>query len=183
MKKLIMTFTIMVVVIFGLCGQEPLTYTEVVQVDSISQNELYNRAKLWFATIYNSSNDVIQVDNKEGGEFIGKAILKYIPNIHSGNEQTKGNIKYTIKIFVKEGRYKYIITDFIHDPYGNHFGKSSMGLITTEKDCPKPKPMAKGWSNKVWADIKTQIETNMISLIANLKESMSKTTESKNDDW
>lgn len=183
MKKFMMTVTIMVVVIFGLFGQEPLTYTEVVQVDSVSQNELYNRAKVWFATAYNSSNDVLQIDNKEGGEFIGKAVLDYIPNVHSGSAQTKGNIKYTIKIFVKEGRYKYIITDFIHDPFGNNFGKSSMGLITNEIKCPNPKPFAKNWSNKVWSDIKAQIETNIISLIENLKESMLKTTESGNDDW
>ena len=183
MKKLMMAFTIMTSMTMVVFGQEPLTYTEVVQVDSVSQNELYNRAKLWFATAYNSANDVLQIDNKEEGEIIGKAIMKYNPNVFMGMEQTKGSIKYTIKIFVKEGRYKYEITDFIHDPYGNQQGKSSMGLITTDKECPNPKPMAKGWSNKVWDDIKTQIEANVTSLIASLKEEMTKTTESKKDDW
>lgn len=183
MKKLVLTIIIMTAISMTVFSQKPLTYTEVVQVDSVSKSQLYNRAKLWFATAYNSANDVLQISNKEEGAIIGKAIMKYNPNVFRASEQTKGSIKYTIKIFVKEGRYKYEITGFIHDPYGNQYGKSSMGLITTDKECPNPKPMAKRWSNKVWGDIKTQIEGNMTSLTASLKEGMIKTTESKKDDW
>lgn len=164
-------------------GQDPLTYTEVVQVDSISAIELYSRAKFWFVTAYNSANDVLQMDNKENGEIIGKAIMKYNPNVFVGSETTKGNIKYTIKIFVKDGRYKYEITDFIHDPYGNQYGKSSMGLITTDKECPNPPTKAKAWSNKVWDDIKSQIDGNMKLLILSLKGQMIKKSESKKNDW
>ena len=183
MKKLTLTLTLLIVTAMTIFGQEPLAYTEVIQADSISQSELYTRAKLWFATAYNSANDVLQMDNKEGGQIIGKAIMKYNPTVFSGSEQTKGSIKYTIKIFVKDGRYKYEITDFIHDPYGNQYGKSSMGLITTNEECPNPKPMAKKWSNKVWRDIKNQIENNMTSLIVSLKQGMIKPAETETDDW
>jgi len=182
-KHLFLLSALTLLSITTLFGQEKLTYSEVVQTDSISQNELYNRAKLWFATTYNSANDVLQMDNKEEGQLIGKAILKYNPNVLSGSEQTKGNINYTIKIFVKNGRYKYEITDFIHDPYGNQYGKYSMGVITTSEECPNPKPMAKGWSDKVWKDIKSQIETNMNSLIPSMKQGMKKKTETKKSDW
>ena len=183
MRKFTMTLALLLFTAMTIFGQEPLTYTEVIQVDSISQNELYNRAKLWFTTTYNSANDVLQMDNKESGQIIGKAIMKYNPTVFSGSEQTKGSIKYTIKIFVKEGRYKYEISDFIHDPYGNQYGKSSMGLITTNEECPNPKPMAKKWSNKVWRDIKNQIENNMTSLVLSLKKGMMKQAETETDDW
>jgi hypothetical protein len=183
MKKSILPFALLTLLTINVFAQEPLTYTEVVQVDSVSKTELYNRAKVWFATAYNSSNDVLQMDNKEGGELIGKAILNYRPTVLSRSEQTRGNIKYTIKIFIKDGRYKYEITNFIHDPYGNQYGKSSMGLITTEKECPTPRPMEKAWSNKVWNDIKNQIDSNMKSLIVSLKKDMIKTSESNKNDW
>ena len=182
-KTLALTIAIITVMTMTVFGQEQLTYTEVIQSDSTSKNVLYNRAKLWFTTVYNSSSDVLQMDNKEEGQIIGKAIMKYNPTVFSGSEQTKGTIKYTIKIFVKDGRYKYEITDFIHDPYGNQYGKSSVGLITTDEECPTPKPMAKKWSNKVWRDIKNQIENNMTSLIASLKQGMTKQAESETDDW
>lgn len=182
MRKFILTISFTAVSMAVFC-QDALTYTDVVQVDSISKSQLYNRARIWFATTYNSANDVIQIENKDEGEIIGKAIMKYNPNVNFASEQTKGNIKYTIKIYVKDGRYKYEITDFIHDPYGNHFGKSSVGLITTEEECPNPKPKPKGWSNKVWKDIKTQIEDNINSILSSLKEGMGKISETKKDDW
>ena len=135
MTKLTLT-TVLLLMINSITtyGQTVLTYTEVIQVDSVTNIELYNRAKLWFATVYNSSNDVLQLENKEEGQLIGKAIMKYNPTVLSGSETTKGSIKYTIKIFVKDGRYKYEISDFIHDPVGNQYGKSSLGLITTDEE-------------------------------------------------
>lgn len=171
-----LTVSIIITVIFG---QTPLKYTEVVKIDSVLSNELYNRASLWFATAYNSANDVLQMDDKDQGQIIGKANIIYKPKIFNGSEQTKGNIKYTIKIFVKDERYKYEISNFIHVPYGN----SSFGLITTDVEYPDPKPLAKKWSNKVWRDIKNQIEENISSLIASLKHDMSKQAETEVDDW
>lgn len=184
MKKL----TLVVVAIFTaismtVFGQDALTYTEVIQVDSISKNELYNRAKLWLATAYNSANDVLQIDDKDAGQIIGKAIIRYNPTVLFGSGETKGSIKYTVKIFLKEGRYKYEITDFIHKPYGGQYGKYSVGLITTADQCPNPKSMAKKWSTKIWNDCKDQIENNMRVLIAGLQHAMTKQTESETDDW
>jgi hypothetical protein len=78
MKKIIASIVILITVItMRVTGQVPLTYTEVIQVDSISKNELYNRAKLWFTTVYNSAKDVLQMDNKDEGQKIGKAIISY----------------------------------------------------------------------------------------------------------
>jgi hypothetical protein len=183
MKNLKIIVTLFIFMSMTIFGQDKLTYTEVIQVDSISKKELYNRAKLWFANAYNSANDVLQLENKENGQIIGKAIMKYNPTVFVGSAATKGSIKYTIKIFVKEGRYKYEIIDFIHDPYGSQYGKSSMGLLTNSEECPNPKKGAKKWSHKVWRDIKNQINFNITSLILSLKQSMITQSETKTDDW
>lgn len=165
-------------------GQTPIIYTDVIQVDSVTKDELYNRAKLWFATTYNSANDVLQIDDKAEGQIVGKAIVMYNPTILSASNQTKGPIKYTIKLFLKEGRYKYELSDFIHDPYGNQYGKISMGTITTDEICPNPtRTMTKRWNNDVWEEIKNQIEKNINSIIESLKQAMITPTESKNDNW
>lgn len=183
MRKTILAFIIFTAISMTVFGQETLTYTEVVQVDSVSKDELYNRAKLWLANTYVNSKAVLQIDNKEEGQIICKALMIYTPKIFSGSEQTKGTIRYTFKIYLKDGRYKYEITDFFHDPDGNEYGKFGVGTVTTAKECPDPKPMAKGWSNNIWNDIKSQIGLNVNSLIFTLKDCMAKTTESKNDDW
>lgn len=183
MRKLFLTLKIFTAITMTAYGQNALTYTEVVKVDSISKHELYNRAKIWFATEYNNASNVLQIDDRDAGQIIGKAVIIYNPTVYSRSEQTKGAIKYTIKIFVKAGRFKYEITDFIHDPYGNHYGKYSVGLITTSDECPNPKPMAKNWSNKIWQDCKDQIEYNMTNLITSLKKEMTTPLESGADDW
>ena len=57
-------------------------YTEVVHVDSVSKNELYARAKLWLVDTYKSSINVIQLEDKENGEIIGKGFSEI--DLHFG---------------------------------------------------------------------------------------------------
>jgi len=183
MKRVVLVFVVIAAVAIVASGQENLIYTDVVQVDSVSKAELYTRAKLWFATTYNSASDVLQIEDKDAGQLVGKAIFTYDPSFLSSCEIVRGTIKYTIKVFVKEGRYKYEITDFIHDPRGNKNGKYSVGLITTADECPNPYTMAKKWSNKTWRDIKAQIEDNTSLMITSLQQAMEKQTATENDDW
>jgi len=73
-----------------------VTYTNIVKIDSVSKDEIYNRAKHWLAYNY----DYFKVDNKDelicrGHIQIGSAYLWQI-----------------ITIKIKEGRYKYEITNF-----------------------------------------------------------------------
>ena len=96
-----------------------------------------------------------------------------------GSDLTIGYIKYTIKIFVKDGRYKYEISNFIHKStyYTN---PSSMGLITVDEfPLIKPRNLTKNVSNKIWLDIKNQINNNISNLILGLKLDMLKETETK----
>lgn len=166
-------------------GQTPLIYTEVVNVDNVSKDELFNRAKNWFATAYSSSSDVLQLADSENGQLIGKALFKFSPISLNASDRVKGNIKYTIKVSVKEGRYKYEISDFIHQPNGNsNNGNIDFGLLTTDLECPYViKGQFKKWVNDTWSGMKTQTESNIIPLIANLKEVMLKKTETTKDDW
>lgn len=52
------------------------TYTGIVQVDSVSKDELYKRAKRWFVDTYKSAKAVIELDDKENGEIIGNGDLE-----------------------------------------------------------------------------------------------------------
>lgn len=179
-SKKVFTALIFAILNLSVSGQgHPVSYTEVVELENISADVLFKRAKVWFATAYNSANDVIQLDDDDTNQIIGKATMQYNPTILYASKQTGGRINYTIKVFVKEGRYKYIITDFIHDPQG--YNKIGMGLITTEDECPNPAPLGKKGYNKIWKDVKNQIEDNTSLLISDLKKGMMQETIS--DDW
>ncbi len=171
-RVLIITFVFLAIFATKTFAQKALNYTEVVKVEGISKEELYNRAKYWFVTKYHYSQDALQLD-KGKGQITGKATIDYTPSVVTGSRQTAGNIQYKIKLFVADEYYKYEITEFIHNPSAAEDGKVSLGLLTTDENCPNAVPMTtKGWRNKVWVDLKKRVQSNAIPLIANLKESM-----------
>ncbi len=185
MKKIAL-FSFLLIPLFAICQEEEdskLTYEEVINVENASKDELYNRAKIWFVNSFNSSNDVIQMDNKEDGQIIGKAIFIYKPSMLQQSEQSKGPVKYTFSVFLKEGRYKYEVTNFIHEPNGNSYGTLSVGLITPSEKFPDTNAKQQGLRNKIWIDLKQQIQQNIEPLISSLKKQMSIPSETKKKDW
>jgi hypothetical protein len=125
------------------------------------------------------------MEDKENGQIIGKGNMQYTSDIFVGSEGTKGWIRYKVKIVVKQGRYKYEITDFIHEgnPY-NPGGQFSFGLITNSVPCPyKFKWSTKKWGDKVWLDIKETIAAKAPSMIESLKKAMSHASVSGSNDW
>lgn len=125
--KRILAFLVLTTVSFSTNGQDKLgdilplqdgivTYTNVVQVDGVTKDELYSRAKKWFVTTYKSANDVIQLDDKENGEIIGKG------NFRITYYARDPIVNHTITISVKDGRFKYLITGLVYsDIQGDKF--------------------------------------------------------------
>jgi len=115
-----------------------VTYSEVVQVDSSSKIDLYKKAKKWFVTTYKSAKEVIQLDDPENGEIIGKG------NFKVSYYSREPFISHTISISVKDGRYKYSITDLTYSDNQNEkfsienfpkswFGKKKLYLKVDEE--------------------------------------------------
>ena len=88
-----------------------VAYSDIIQVQGASKDELYQRVKHWFVSTYQSSKDVIQLDNKENGEIIARGCFRvnwmvrfyYAQNVH---------VWQNIKIQIKDDRLKYEISDF-----------------------------------------------------------------------
>jgi hypothetical protein len=87
-----------------------ILYTEVVQVPGTSQTELYTRAKLWFASTFKSAKAVVQADEKEVGVIQGSAFQSI--SVMALGMPSRVRLWYTVKMTLKDGRYKYEITDF-----------------------------------------------------------------------
>ncbi len=135
-----------------------VTYTEVVQTDSLNKETLYLRAKKWFVGTYKSANDVIQLDDKEGGEITGKGIFKI--DYYTRNP----SISHTVTISVKNGRYRYVVTGFSYaDNQSQSFNVENF---------------PKSWAGK--KKLYNNINEEVIRLIASLKKQMSA---SNKEDW
>jgi hypothetical protein len=184
MKRIYML--IITALFFGLSAkaQEPLTIEDVVEIDSVSSKEiLYNRGHNWIVSIFKNPQKVIQLNDKNEGQIICKGNFEYNQKkfIWGASETTKGYINFTIKLFFKDGRYKYIFTDFIHEPLK---GGNSFGVITTEEEYPgKMSLSSKKWRKWIWNDIKEQIDLNIKVVEKSLINEMKKKAEIEDENW
>lgn len=159
-----------------------ITYTEVVYVDSLAnKQELFSRAREWFAKAYKSSTNVLQMEDKENGKLVGKALIKVYFKAFIGNQYFPGGyINYTISIYIKDGRYKYEITDFYHTGDNNNIpdGGACEKLITATKG------FGGNSYKKTYLLFLYQMDDNIKELIGTLKTALStKTLNLKKDDW
>lgn len=87
-----------------------VTYFEVIEVDGASKALLYKRAKN-FGT---SDPGAILKNDTASGVYStkGKFTLTYPAPMKGMNHS--GAVEYTMTLFIKDGRYKYVLSDFIH---------------------------------------------------------------------
>lgn len=174
-------------------SQQPLLYSDVVRLDTITTNkDLYARALIWLTEYYDNSASIIQLKDDENCLIIGKASMIYEPKIDLRPLSDNGFIYYTIKIYCKNGRYKYEIGEFVHqatsDPDSGLINYN-FGLITDSKTCKKEIDFSKLVSfrrpNKegIWSDMQSQIKNYAANLIESLKVGMSKKIETKQPNW
>ena len=97
--------------IFPIDEKGEIVYSGVVNVDSINSKELYVRAHEWFANTFKSAKDVIQLDDKEAGEIVGKGGFEVHENVMIVH------VEFTAKIETKNEKYKYVFSNFSYKDY------------------------------------------------------------------
>ncbi|MBF9141932.1 DUF4468 domain-containing protein [Hymenobacter properus] len=136
-----------------------MTYTAVVEVPGATKDELYARALEWMAKTYQSANDVVQLKDKAAGEIIAKGGIPFF-----FKHQPCGYVVHTQTLFVKDGRYKFVMTDFKHVnvlPVRDW----SMG--------PLEQPTTpKGFLKRAWAEVQSTTDEKAKAMIASLEQAM-----------
>jgi len=163
MKKTIILFFLITVSTYS---QEPLEYDNIIEVNSIEKDKLFEILNDWTAIIFNSANDVIQLSDKDNG----KLIIKGVKNYSLGRSLYNcydGFISFTLRIVVKDNKYRIIILQLKHNSMNNNV--CSLGLITTA-ELFKPKGFAKREKNKIWKDLKVKSSELNKSILNSIKE-------------
>jgi len=154
-----------------------ITFTEVVIVDSTTtKDQLFERAQDWFVKAYGSGKEVIQLADKELGKIIGKALIPF------GKDM--GYIYYTISIYVKDGKYKYVLTDFYHK---SCWFVDAMYNYGPCENCFDPNPdvvISRSFDKLFYDGARLHIISSTATLIPNLKAAMkAKSVLQDKDDW
>ena len=185
MRKLLLSM-------FLLCAsyihaQEKLSFSEVIPVDSVNKTQIYAMVRGWVATTYNSAQDVIQMDDKDAGIIICSALFEYSYG-KLRYAAYEGAIDYTLKIQIKDGRFKGELSNFIHKIGIDHataMNKNcNLGLITTAEQYTD-KGAYKTFHNNVWSDIKSKAEIYSEGIFELLKKVSKENVvqDNKDDDW
>jgi hypothetical protein len=89
-----------------------VAYTGVVEVAGTSKAELYSRAREWFAASFVSAKAVLEMDDREAGKLVGNASSQFIVDFGGILGQSPITLWRRIRVEVKEGKYRYSLTDF-----------------------------------------------------------------------
>lgn len=86
-----------------------ITFQDVVQINGLKKDDLFNKVKLWIINNYPSPKDVINTEDKDIGVLKLKPLFKR--QVKDGNFTYEDVINFDLDIYIKDGRYKYIITN------------------------------------------------------------------------
>lgn len=149
-----------------------ISYQGVVQVPGASQAELYRRARAWVGQAYTQQNADITRDDPAAGELQlhGDQLVQKYQDFNGVPRGTyAGVVRHTLTVYVKDNRYKYVLTDFVHDAqstpnlhsggpleqkHANLFGYVGLG------------------SAQPWMELKTDALRNARALVTSLEEAM-----------
>jgi hypothetical protein len=113
MKKLIL-----LIIIFSpisIYSQIPLNdegkivYQYIDSTVVLHKDEIYKKAKLAIVEIFKDANAIIQIDDKENGELVGKGSSYFY--IKSYGQDIQNTLKFTISISCRENKYRIKIYD------------------------------------------------------------------------
>ena len=125
MKKLIFTCILLVSTIMCF-AQKPLMFTKVIQKDGLTAQQLYDATKNWFVRTYVDSRAVLK-DENPGKELTGNGNISFKTNMIFSS--LEGHIKYLIDIQFKDGRLKFTMSDFRHDPIRKALYDNNLGVL------------------------------------------------------
>lgn len=147
------------------------SYKKTNEVAGVSKNDLYNRAFAWANAYYKNPTDVIREKDMEKGKLVCKARYKIynIPD-KKGFSSDVGDVMYTLTIDLKDGKYRYEITNI--NLKGISYFAAEKWLDTKNQ-----------YYNNNWDYFLKQVDDNSKKIIADLEKSMATAPKVKKDDW
>jgi hypothetical protein len=105
-----------------------ITYNGVVEQEDSGSDSLYARAKKFGEKIFGKDNNIFEVQ-KYGQKLIMNGSINAYSYANKYNKKSIGKYEFKLIVLIKEGRYKYSITNLVHrgpipangKPFRNYF--------------------------------------------------------------
>lgn len=135
---------------------------EVVEIKDVTKDDLYDRAFEYINNTFVSSKKVIQSADRDAGTIYAKALFR---------KSEFDAIYFSMNIAVKDGKYKYEITDLYHEGHGGGYSNVARvekvgGVLSDESpDCKMP--------GKHWKKLQEYGAAEIIKMSNSFKAAMS----------
>ncbi|RZK14723.1 MAG: DUF4468 domain-containing protein [Hymenobacter sp.] len=149
-----------------------ISYQGVVEVPGVRKADLYARAATWVAKSYAATDNDVQKHDPEAGELLVKGVRPAVTHaLYEGVMRSSygGVVRHSLTIYVKDGRYKYILTDLVHDAAGAPTLRSGGPL---EQERASLYGYAGLGSKKPWDELKVEATRDARHLLADLQAAM-----------
>lgn len=149
-----------------------ITYSAVVPAPGLSQAELYARARAWITTAYPQQNAQLTREDPATGQLqLQGTQLVQLRTVYEGVPRSTyaGVVRHSLSVYVKDGRFKYIFSDFVHDAQHTPNLRSGGPL---EQERANLFGYAGLGSQRPWQDLKTQALRNVRRLAASLQATL-----------
>jgi len=87
-----------------------VTYQRIVEVPELKKDDIYNRVLNYFIYNYGSGKSVIQTQDKENGQIIGKGLYDNIHTFSNGFGFVYLSTWHIARVDVKDGKARVILT-------------------------------------------------------------------------
>lgn len=94
-----------------------VTYTDVIQLEDMTKDEIYKKAKMWVVSTLKSGDNMVELDGSNSDQIVATGNIQLV--LDSEKDKTKyililneGFLNFKFMIFCKDGRMKYEITNF-----------------------------------------------------------------------
>ena len=161
-------------------------YTGIIKVDSTTSKDiLFQKARQWFSETFVSAKAVIDNEDKPEGVIYGKGNIKMAKDVD-------GRVKFTIEIRCKDGKVKYILSNFNHEGaciinvYGTCATGSnqeiSLGPLT-QSEILYSYAISGRTKTKWWNSIKNQTKSAIFKIVNSLNDTFKKEGIKEKDSW
>ena len=161
-------------------------YSAVIELPNTSKEELYKRAKLWFAKAFRDSKEVLQIDDKEGGKIVGKGVSTVYWTYSGLASSIDVSLWQLFDVSIKEHKIRIVITDIYcryYVPSTAYTSGASLGFsIEDWATKNNGKVVRHANTTKFFESVDNNIQTTINSFESFLKDP-ELSTNGKDDNW
>jgi hypothetical protein len=139
-----------------------IAYQGVIEAPGVSKDQLYTRAYDWMLRTFRTSNNVVQ--KKESDQVVGSGVWPIIL-FH----QDAGYVIHTLTVYVKDGRYKYVLSNLSHQSNNADLQNFRSGGPLEQPEVSL-NPLLGG--KKQWNNVRQQANSEAQTLVTNLQAAM-----------